>query len=286
MSASWPPTAPVVPDVASALPFLNRAITRSRDVTLNIEGGDVGGFGSAVLVARHVANYQVAADAVQQLGAPDGAVLDVGCGVGALSAWAADRLGRELVLCDQDAAVVGFGATTFDVPAVTDLSEAAPAPVVMAMEVLEHVAPASQAGFLQALWGKVTAGGVLVLSTPDETSYPGGWSGYAPHVGCVSPTQLHQLLADATGTTPTVLRLDSGPYAMSWGRRALERVANTVWTTLQTRAPGLAHRLASRGGRQEPLDVDAITPAARPFQVVPPERGTGTGLLAVARKGE
>lgn len=286
MSASWPPTAPVVPDVASALPFLNRAIVRSRDVALNVEGGDVGGFGSAVLVARHVANYQVAADAVQLLGAPEGAVLDVGCGVGALSAWAADRLGRDLVLCDQDAAVVGFGAATFDVPAVTDLSEAGAAPVVMAMEVLEHVAPESQDGFLQALWGKVAPGGMLVLSTPDETSYPGGWSGYAPHVGCVSPQQLDRLLAEATGTTPTVLRLDAGPYAMSWGRRALERVANTVWTTLQTRAPRVAHRLASRGGRQEALQVDAIVPAARPFQVVAPERGTGTGLLAIARKSE
>lgn len=285
MTAPWPATAPVVPDVASALPFLNRAITRSRDVALNVEGGDVGGFGSAVLVARHVANYQVAADAVRGLGAPDGAVLDVGCGVGALSAWAADRLGRNLVLCDQDAAVVGFGGATFDVPAVTELAEADPAPVVMAMEVLEHVAPGDQAGFLQALWDKVAPGGLLVLSTPDETSYPGGWSGYAPHVGCVSPDELRRLLADATGVAPSVLRLDAGPYAMSWGRRALERVANTVWTTLQTHTPSLARRLASRGGRQQALQVDAITPAARPFRAVPPEQGSGTGLLAVARKG-
>lgn len=286
MSTPWPPSAPVVPDVASALPFLNRAILRSRDVALNVEGGDVGGFGSAVLVARHVANYQVAADAVQGLGAPEGAMLDVGCGVGALSAWAADRLDRDLVLCDQDAAVVGFGGATFDVPAVTDLSDADPAPVVMAMEVLEHVAPEAQAGFLQAVWEKVAPGGVLVLSTPDETSYPGGWSGYAPHVGCVSPRKLHELLAEATGTTPTVLRLDSGPYDMSWPRRALERVANSVWTTLQTRTPGLARRLASRGGRQQPLDLDAITPSARPFRTVPPDQGTGTGLLAVARRGQ
>lgn len=285
MTAPWPPAVPVVPDVASALPFLNRAITRSRDVALNVEGGDVGGFGSAVLVARHVANYQVATDAVRELGAPTGSVLDVGCGVGALSAWAADRLDRELVLCDQDTAVVGFGGTTFDVPAVTDLSATDAAPVVMAMEVLEHVAPEAQAGFLQALWSKVTPGGLLVLSTPDETSYPGGWSGYAPHVGCVSPGQLRQLLVDATATTPTVLRLDGGPYAMSWSRRALERAANGIWSTLQTRAPAIASRLASRGGRQQALELDAITPAARPFRAVPPDQGTGTGLLAVARKG-
>lgn len=281
---AWPPTTPVVPEVASALPFLNRALRGQRDATLNVEGGDPGGFGSPVLVARHVANYQAAADAVAALGAPDGAVLDVGCGVGALSAWAADRLGRELVLCDQDAAVVAFGGATFDVPAVTDLDGADPAPVVLAMEVLEHVPPAAHDGFVRTLWSRVRPGGVLVLSTPDETSYPGGWSGYAPHVGCVSPRQLQELLTTATGAQAQVWRLDGGPYAMSWSRRTLERVANTVWTTVQRRTPAVAAALAARGGREEPLDVDAVRPAATPFTLVDPRHGTGTGLLAVVRR--
>lgn len=284
MPAPWPPTAPCVPDVAAALPFLNRAIERSHDVTLNVEGGDVGGFGSALLVARHVANYQAAADAVAGLGAPDGPLLDVGCGVGALSAWAADRLERDLVLCDQDAEVVRFGGATFDVPAVVDLADADPAPVVLAMEVLEHVPPTAQPTFLDALWSRVAPGGLLVVSTPDETDYPGGWSGYAPHVGCVSPRQLHGLLSDATGTTPDVWRLDGGPYTMPIARRVLERVANAAWTGVQARAPRLARSLAARGGREEPLDLADVAPAATPYRLVSPRHGTGTGLLATVRR--
>lgn len=284
MPAPWPPLEPIVPDVASALPYLNRAIARSHDVTLNVEGGDVGGFGSALLVARHVANYQAAADAVVAFGAPEGPVLDVGCGVGALSAWVSERLGRDLVLCDQDVTVVRFGGATFDVPVLTDLAEADPAPVVLAMEVLEHVLPADQPGFLADVWAGVAAGGLLVVSTPDETSYPGGWSGYAPHVGCVSPRRLHELLAQTTGTRPDVHRLEGGPYDMSLGRRVLERVANTTWTAVQRLAPGLARTLAGRGGREQDLELAGVAPAATPFRVVPPRHGTGTGLLAVVRR--
>lgn len=284
MSAPWPAPDPVTPDVASALPFLNHAIGRSHDVTLNLEGGDVGALGSSTLVARHVANYQAAADAVAGLGAPDGPVLDVGCGVGALSAWAADRLGRGLVLCDQDAEVVAFGGATFDVPAVTDLADADPAPVVLAMEVLEHVPPPLQPAFLSDTWGRVAPGGLLVVSTPDETRYPGGWSGYEPHVGCVSPDRLHELLADATGATPSVHRLEDGPFALSLGRRVLERVANTAWTAVQRRAPTLARRLAARGSRQQALDLAEVAPAATPYRLVPAGHGVGTGLLAVVRR--
>lgn len=284
MPAPWPPSDPVVPDVASAVPYLNRAIARSHDVALNVEGGDVGGFGSSVLVARHVANYQAAAEAVADLGAPAGALLDVGCGVGALSAWVADRLARDLVLCDQDGDVVRFGGATFDVPALTDLQAAPTAPVVLAMEVLEHVPPGRQSGFLSDVWARVAPGGLLALSTPDETSYPGGWSGYAPHVGCVTPRALQELLLASTGVSPSVTRLEGGPFAMPWHRRALERVANGTWNAVQRHAPGLARTLAARGGREQALVVDDVLPAATPFRIVSPRHGTGTGLLAVVRR--
>lgn len=283
-TSAWPPDGPLRPDVAAALPYLNRAIARSRDVALNVEGGDVGGFGSATLVARHVANYQLAADAAGAGPPPPGPVLDVGCGVGSLSVWVGARLGRDVVLCDQDAAVVGFGAVTFDVPAVTDLADADPAPVVLAMEVLEHVTPAAQGPFLRALWDRVQPGGVLVLSTPDETGYPGGWSGYAPHVGCVSPSELARLLALATEQQPTVWRLEGGPFALSPARRMLERVANTAWTAAQRIAPRTARTLAERGSRQTELDLTDLESAALPFHLLPPTEGTGTGLLAVVHR--
>ena len=126
--------------------------------------------------------------------------------------------------------------------------------------------------------------GLLVLSTPDETSYPGRWSGYAPHVGVVSPRQLHGLLADATGTTPHVHRLDGGPFRMPLARRVAERVVNTTWTAVQRAAPRVAGSLAARGGRETPWELDQVLPAATPFRLVDPRHGTGTGLLAVVRR--
>lgn len=286
MPARWPPDADLVPDVASALPFLNRAIERSHDAALNVEGGDVGGVGSAQLVARHVANYQVATEAARALGAPPGAILDVGCGVGALSAWAAEVLDRALVLCDQDVDVVTFGGETFSVPAQTDLAETPPAAVVLAMEVLEHVPPDAQRPFVDLLWQHVEPGGLLVVSTPDETRYPGGWSGYAPHVGCVSPEQLHDLLASATGADVRVHRLDGGPFDLSWPRRVLERVANSTWTAVQSWLPGPADTLARRGRRQEALSLEQLERARTPFRLVPPATGSGTGLFAVVQRSE
>jgi SAM-dependent methyltransferase len=284
MPASWPPSAALVPDVTSALPFLNRVVELERAGQVNVQGGDVGGFGSPTLVVRHIANYQAAVEAVTALGAPDGPVLDVGCGVGALSAWAADRLGRDLILCDLDPAVLGVGANAFDVAATTDLAAIDPAPVVLAMEVLEHVEPDDQPRFMDQVWSRVAPGGLLVLSTPDESSYPGGWSGYRPHVGCVTPRQLTALLLATTGQDPTVVRLEGGPFRIPRGRRALERVANGAWGRLQSNLPGVAARLAERGGRQGPLRLAPLERAIQPVDILPAAHGKDTGLLAVVRR--
>jgi SAM-dependent methyltransferase len=278
----WSPPSELVPDVAGALPFLNTAIVRQRDAALNVEGGDVGGHGSPVLVARHVCNYQAAVEVVRASSVPVGRMLDVGCGVGALAAWAASTAGRELTLCDQDAAVVRFGGETFGVDSVTDLADAPTAAVVTAMEVLEHVPPQAQRSFVAGLWDRVEPGGVLVMSTPDESRYPGGWSGYAPHVGVLDPAGLHALLTEVTGAEVQVVRLDGGPYEVPAGRRWLERILNGTWNGVRRLVPGLAARLASRAGRAEPLDLDHLLPAATPVRVVPTSQGTGVGMLAVA----
>lgn len=272
----------LVPDVAGALPFLNKAILRQRDAALNVEGGDVGGHGSPVLVARHVGNYQAAIEVVRGSAVPPGRMLDVGCGVGAIAAWAASVAGRELTLCDQDAAVVRFGGETFGVDAVTDLADAPTAAVVTAMEVLEHVPPEAQRSFLAGLWEKVEPGGVLVLSTPDESRYPGGWSGYAPHVGVLDPAGLRALLTEVTGVDVQVVRLDGGAYEVPAHRRWMERILNGMWNGVQQFVPSLAVRLASRAGRAEPLDLGHVQPAATRVRLVPPEQGTGVGMLAIA----
>jgi SAM-dependent methyltransferase len=163
---------PVLRDaVRDAIPFLERVVNRGY---ANSEGGDV-------------ANDLAASAAVFGAGVPAGAdLLDVGCGTAALSAWLADRHGLRLHLSDHDPGVLAAASASFDVASTTtDLAAAPRCAVVTAMEVLEHVPPASQPEFVAALLDRVAPGGVLVLSTPDESHYPGGWSGYAPHVGCV-----------------------------------------------------------------------------------------------------
>ena len=288
MTAVTAPTlavARLVPEVDTVLAFLNRirAVPPADDA--NDEGGDVAHGGSHQLVVRHIGHYQAAAEIVTASGVPDGPMLDVGCGTGALSAWTAAQLGRPLHLCDHQAGVLATASRLFDVTATsTDLAEAVVAPVVTAMEVLEHVPPAAQHDFLSELWSRVAPGGMLVLSTPDESGYPGGWSGYAPHVGCVSPTQLEGLLAATTGESPWVGRLSGRAYTVTPFRRRLERTVNVVWTRVQTTAPGLASRLASAGGPAEPLTRDDLAPWATPVDLTPWTRGDGVGLLAVVRR--
>ena len=280
-----PPVARLVPEVSSVLPFLNRirAVPPSDDA--NDEGGDVAHGGSHQLVVRHIGHYQAAAEIVVATGVPDGPVLDVGCGTGALSAWTATTLGRDLHLCDHQPGVLATASRLFDVAATTtDLDEATVAPVVTAMEVLEHVEPAAQPGFLAALWSRVAPGGVLVLSTPDESGYPGGWSGYAPHVGCVSPTLLEGLLAATTGGPVWVGRLSGRAYDVSRFRRRLERTVNVAWTRVQDTVPSLAARLASAGGPAEPLTEDDLRPWATPVDLTAWTRGSGVGMLAVAHR--
>jgi hypothetical protein len=172
------------------------------------------------------------------------------------------------------------GATT----TAAELATVAPAPLVTAMEVLEHVPPAAQPDFCAALVGAVDDGGVLVVSTPDESLYPGGWSGYAPHVGCVTAGELATLLLDAGAPRVDVHRIVGGPYDTPPGRRWLEAVGNRGWGWLQAAAPGLTERLATGAGGAQDVQVDAGAVGVADVRVLPAEQGAGGSLVAVVRR--
>jgi SAM-dependent methyltransferase len=202
-----------------------------------------------------------------------------------LSAWLADRHGLRLHLSDHDPGVLAAASASFDVASTTtDLAAAPRCAVVTAMEVLEHVPPASQPEFVAALLDRVAPGGVLVLSTPDESHYPGGWSGYAPHVGCVDAARLHALLEAAAGAAPAVARLHGGAFHLPLWRRIAERVGNRVWALLQDRTPRVAAWLSERAaGRSHGMDVPT-DPALFRITVDPPAHGRGGGFVAVVRR--
>ena len=270
--------------VRGAAGFLDRAAAARGAAYVNAEGGDVGMHGSLRSVARHVAHYLAAAELAEARGLAGRATLDVGSGVGALAAWTADRLGSPLHLADHDDAVLAVAREAFDVTTSSDV-DGRTAALVTAMEVLEHLPHRHHDGFVRTLWGAVEPGGLLVLSTPDETPYPGGWSGYAPHIGCVDPLRLRALLARATGATPVVWRLEGAPFALPWYRGAAEAVLNRAWGWLHARAPQVAARLgsgasavapapAALAGRGVPDDVRAVDPAT----------GRGTGMLGIVAR--
>jgi SAM-dependent methyltransferase len=285
--------APQLVDLVPALehvdPFLTRARRGSHGsvAATNAEGGDPAGHADPRLLARHLGHYLAAAEVAAGVtaGPDDARLLDVGSGTGAFSAWLADRLGLPLHLVDHDPAVLATAAAVHEVAGThTDLAAAPRSGVVTAMEVLEHVPTADQAGFLTTLVDRIAPGGVLVLSTPDESHYPGGWSGYAPHIGCVQAEELLTMLQRAApGRGVEVFRIVGGPYDVPLQRRWVEAVGNRVLTQLQRRTPALAARLAAGGashGDGPVLDVGRVAGLHR-VRVLPATSGTGGSLLGV-----
>ncbi len=274
-------------DLAAALdevaPWFARARAATREGA-NAEGGDPASHASPTLLARHLGHYLAAAEVT---GGAAARLVDVGCGTGAYTGWLGERLGAEVTVVDHDPDVLAVAAEVAGAVATArDLDDVAPAPLVTAMEVLEHIPPAGQPDFCAALVRAVAPGGVLVVSTPDESLYPGGWSGYAPHVGCVTAGELSTLLLGAGAARVDVHRIVGGPYDTPPVRRWLEAVGNRVWTRVQAAAPSLAERLAARGGADDDgaaVHVDADAVGVDEVHVLPAEEGAGGSLVAVVR---
>lgn len=286
------PPPPTLADLATALdqvrPWLERARTAARAGT-NLEGGDPVSHASPTLLARHLGHYLAAAE----VAGPVPRLVDVGSGTGAFTGWLGERLGAEVTVVDHDPEVLEVaGEVSRAAATARDLGDVEPAPLVTAMEVLEHIPPEAQSRFCRALLSAVGAGGVLVLSTPDESLYPGGWSGYAPHVGCVTAGELVTLLMEAGAGSVDVHRIVGGPYETPAVRRWGEAVGNRVWARLQRAMPEVAERLARRGanggtdgsGDAAPVTVDPDAVNVADVRVLPAEQGAGGSLVAVVRR--
>lgn len=276
-------TPPTLSDLRSVLPEAAALLARDDGGARNAQGGDLGAHGDPRLLARHLGHYLAAAELVADRDAAT--LLDVGSGVGGFAAWLGQRAGLRVRLVDHDPGALAAARRRY--PAVeeahTDLGEAGRADLVTAMEVLEHVPPGRQPAFLRDLLDRVTDGGLLVLSTPDESQYPLGWSGYAPHVGCVTAAQLAALLGPAVAARGArraeLWRVIGGPYDVAFARRWLEAVGNRAWTQVRTHASGLTARLEDRTSSapattDTPADLDLV-------RVVPARQGRGGSLLAV-----
>lgn len=241
--------------------------------------------GSHRAVVRHTANYLAA---VSLIGAvPDGGrLVDVGGGVGAFAAWASHRLGTPATLVDSDAGVLRVASVAFpELDTALGMNELAPASawLVTAMEVVEHIPPAAQLDFVRGLARLVAPGGTLVVSTPDESRYLGGWSGYAPHVGVLTARRLETLLAEATGRPVELWRLEGDAFHVGAVERVVLPLANRFVGTLRRTAPKametVSHLWAKTGealpGREQPPASEA--------RAVPATTGRGSGLVAVVR---
>lgn len=251
----------------------------------NFDGGDAGHQWDHGLVVRHAVNYAVAVDAARTV-STGGPVVDVGAGAGGFSIWAAQALSRPLVIVDQDAGHRELASRAFpDVVVHGSATGLAPAPVVLAMEVIEHIVRPQQRGFVRALGDIVRPGGVLVISTPDESGYWGGWSGYPAHVAPLNADGLGALLREALGDFDVeVLRIAGPAFGLSPWARVGVPIANRVWGALDGAAPRLTHEMAYRLNQLGKRRPPPAPPDPSVFTVLPADGGEGTGLIAIARR--
>lgn len=271
----------------SSWPALLAAQDRLNDVRervhRNSDGGDAGHQWDHGLVVRHAVNYAVAVEQASAVTEP-GPLVDVGAGAGGFSVWAGGQLGRSLVVVDQDPSHRELAAKAFpDVTVHSSMAVVDAAPVVFCMEVIEHIRREAQRRFVLDLGALVRPGGMLLMSTPDESGYLGGWSGYVPHVATLDASGLDALLRTALPDWQVdVLRIQGPGFDLSRLGSVGVPVANRVWSATQRRLPRAAHELSHRAsqlGRRRPA---AAAPQPEAFSVGPADNGEGTGMVARA----
>lgn len=273
LSGSWP----------ALLAAQNRLDDVRERVHRNSDGGDAGHQWDQGLVVRHAVNYAVAVEQASAVTEP-GPLVDVGAGAGGFSVWASGQLRRSLVVVDQDPSHRELAAKAFaDVAVHASMASVDAAPVVFCMEVIEHIHRDAQRAFVGDLGALVRPGGMLVMSTPDESGYIGGWSGYLPHVATLDANGLGALLRTALPSWEVeVLRVEGPGFDLSRLGRVGVPVANRIWSATQRRLPRVAHELSHRAsqlGRRRPAPP---APAPQAFGVGSAEQGEGTGLVARA----
>ena len=251
----------------------------------NFDGGDAGHQWDHGLVVRHAVNYAVAVDLLAEEAEP-GPLIDVGAGAGGFSVWAAQALDRALVVVDQDAGHRDLAARAFPGVAVhASMEEVEPSPVVLCMEVVEHVPTLAQHAFVAELGSLVAPGGALVMSTPDESGYWQGWSGYPPHIATLDAAGLAALLGGALpGWSIDVLRIAGPGFDISGLARYGVPLANRAWGWLQTSAPRVSAEVAYRLNQLVQRRTDPSPPDPGQFTVSSAHVGAGTGLVAWARR--
>jgi 2-polyprenyl-3-methyl-5-hydroxy-6-metoxy-1,4-benzoquinol methylase len=144
-----------------------------------------------------------------------GLAVDIGCHDGTLTRLL-NRHGYTGVGFDTDSEVVTRGTTAHPnldlrVGSVREANRLGARQLTLCLEVLEHLPPRDQSGFVRALAAGAAPGGWLVISTPGRHSLLSSYerlrwrlarqSGYdwwdPTHVGVVSSRQLELLLHDA-----------------------------------------------------------------------------------------
>ena len=210
-------------------------------------------------------------------------VVEVGPGRGALgvrlAAFAREYTGYETDAASAAVAAERLRAVGGEVVHGPLPADAAPADVLCAFEVLEHVD--DDLGALRAWAARIKPGGWLLLSVPAFAERFGPTDAYVGHYRRYDPDVLRERLV-AAGFEPVEIR----PYGWGLGN-VLERVRDTI-TRRRTAAATAAERTAASGRFLQPPDSLGVVTAAvaAPFRLLQRARPHhGVGLVALARRG-